>query len=176
VNLRTGDRPLQLDEPGHDESLSVDTHPPRGQTHPFSFDAAVDALQSAVVAPCGPELEWPARIAAGIRAALAFAAANPDAARALTVDSRLDESGEADDYLRMIRHFAALLGENAPPAERLPASSDKAVVSAIATIVSYHVRAGTVDRLSHGDTDMIFLVLLPYVGFHEASRWSASPN
>jgi hypothetical protein len=170
-----GDRPLQFG-PSHDEPLSVETQTPLRETHPYSFETAVDELESAVVAPCEPELEWPARIAAGIRAALAFAAANPAAARALTVDSRLDESGEGDDYVRMIGRFAALLGESAPPAERLPASSDKAVVSAIAMIVSHHVRAGTAERLSQEDTDMIFLVLLPYVGFHEASRWSASPN
>jgi hypothetical protein len=164
--------PVQF-EPSHDQPLSVDPQPPR-DTRRYSFEAAVAAMEDAVLGPCAPHLEWPARVAAGIRAALAFAAANPGAARALTIDSRHDESVEADGYLRMIDRFAALLGEEAPQAERLPASSDEAVVSAIATIVSYHVRAGTIERLRSGDTDIIFLVLLPYVGFREASRWSRS--
>jgi hypothetical protein len=139
------------------------------------FDTAAADFEAAIVAHCAPDLEWPARIAAGVRAALAFAAANPDAARALMVDSRADESEEVGDYLRMIGRLAKMLGRQAPEGRRLPASSDRAVVSAIATIVSSHVRAGTIERLASGGTDMIFLVLLPYVGFEAASRWSAEP-
>jgi hypothetical protein len=171
LSLRTEDRPAEF-EPREDASPSV-APPSLRQPERYGFEAAVAAFEAEVMASCAPELEWPARIAAGIRAALAFAAANPEAARALTIDSRADEPEEADDYLRMIARFAELLGQDAPQAQRLPASSDQAVVSAIAMIVSSHLRAGTIDRLCSGDTDMVFLVLLPYVGFNEASRWSS---
>ena len=170
MSLRTEDRPTEF-QPRQGASPSV-APPPIRQPERYGFEAAVAAFEAEVLASCAPELEWPARIAAGIRAALAFAAANPEAARALTIDSRADESEEADDYLEMIGRFADLLGRDAPQGQRLPASSDRAVVSAIATIVSSHLRAGTIDRLLSGDTDMVFLVLLPYVGFNEASRWS----
>ena len=171
LNLRTEDLPVEF-ESSHGEPLSVDLQP-HGPPRSQSFEGAIDAFEAAILADCPPDLEWPAMVAGGIRAALAFAAANPDVARTLTVDSRADEPEEADDYLRVIGRFADLLGEDAPHADRLPASSDRAVVCAIVTIVSHHLRAGTIDRLSQGSTDMIFLVLLPYVGFHEASRWSA---
>jgi hypothetical protein len=172
LSLRTEDRPVEF-ESSRGNALGAEARTPV-QRRSSDFDAAVAAIEAAIVDHCAPELEWPARIAAGIRAALAFTAANPDAARALMIDSRVDESEEAGDYLRMIGRFAEMLGQQAPHAQRLPASSDRAVVSAIATIVSSHVRAGTIERLANGGTDMIFLVLLPYVGFEEASRWSGS--
>ena len=74
----------------------------------------------------------------------------------------------------MIKRFAALLADGAPRSERLPASSDESVVWVIAAIVSCHVRAGTVDLLGDSDPDLVFLALLPYVGFAEACRWSSA--
>jgi hypothetical protein len=138
-----------------------------------TFEAAISRVEQAVIESCGRHGEWPARIAAGIGAAIDFLIANPGAARALTLASR---SGAADDadYLEMITRFARLLGDGAPHSERLPGSSDHSVVSVIAAIVSRHVRAGTIDSLSEGDPDLVFLALLPYVGFAEASRWSAT--
>jgi hypothetical protein len=142
---------------------------------PETFELAECELEAAVLESCAGKEEWPARIAAGIRAALEFAAANPEAARTLTVDSRAGEPGETDAYVEMIGRFASMLGAGAPRIGRLPASSDTAVVSAIASIVSSHARADRLERLRDGDPDLVFLALLPYVGFSEAIRWSRAP-
>jgi hypothetical protein len=138
------------------------------------FESAIARIESAVVDACDQSADWPARITAGIGAALHFMIANPAAARALAIDSRSGGTGQDGDYAEMIARFAALLGAGAPRSDRLPASSDRSVVSVIAAIVSCHVRAGTVDSLDKGDPDLVFLALLPYLGFAEASRWSAS--
>jgi hypothetical protein len=141
------------------------------------FESAIARIESAVVEACDQALDWPARIAAGIGAALDFMVANPAAARALTIDSRSARSGgtgQDGDYAEVIGRFAALLGAGAPRADRLPGSSDRSVVGVIAAIVSCHVRAGTVDQLGKGDPDLVFLALLPYLGYAEASRWSAA--
>ena len=127
-----------------------------------------------MVASCGRHEEWPARVAGAIGGLIDFLVANPGAARALAIDSRAGDAEDDGDYLEMIARFAALLGGGAPRSERLPASSDRSVVSVIAAIVSCHVRAGTMETLGEGDPDLIFLALLPYVGFAEACRWSAS--
>ena len=139
---------------------------------PRAFEEAAAGVETAVLHSCARQEEWPARIAAGIRAALEFAAKNPAAARALTVDSRAGESGEGDAYPAMVGRFAAMLGAGAPRSERLPASSDTAVVAAIASMVSHRIRAGQLERLEDGDRDLVFLALLPYVGFADAIRWS----
>jgi hypothetical protein len=139
-----------------------------------NFESAIARIESAVVDACDQAADWPARITAGIGAALDFMIADPAAARALAIDSRSGGTGQDGDYAEMIGRFAALLGAGAPRSDRLPASSDRSVVSVIATIVSCHVRAGTIDSLGKGDPDLVFLALLPYLGFAEAGRWSAA--
>jgi hypothetical protein len=139
-----------------------------------TFGSAIARMERAVVESCDEHAEWPARIAAGINSVVDFMVANPAAARTFVVQSRSGEEGGDAGYVEMIDRFAGLLGAGAPHAERLPASSDESVVTLIAAIVSCHVRAGTVESLSNGDPDLVFLALLPYVGFAEACRWSAT--
>jgi hypothetical protein len=139
-----------------------------------AFDAAVEQIESAVLASCDERSEWPARITAGINAAIEFMVANPGATRALAIDSRARVSEGGSGYQGMIGRFAGLLGAGAPRSERLPGSSDESVIAVIAAIVSRHIRAGTVESLREGDPDLVFLALLPYVGFAEACRWSAT--
>jgi hypothetical protein len=139
-----------------------------------AFRSAFARVEGAVVASCGRHEEWPARIAAGISGLIDFLVANPGAARALAIDTRSGDAADDSDYLEMIGRFAALLGDGAPRSERLPASSDRSVVSVIAAIVSCHVRAGTIESLGRDDPDLVFLALLPYLGFAEAFRWSAT--
>jgi len=139
-----------------------------------TFDEAISEIEGAVVDSCAGHEEWPARVVAGITAAVEFVAAEPAAARALAIDSRWHGVGQGSDYDGMIDRFAGLLGSGAPRPDRLPASIDASVVSMIASVVSCHVRTGTVETLGGGDPDLVFLALLPYVGFAEAGRWSAS--
>jgi hypothetical protein len=136
--------------------------------------SAIAQMESAIVDSCDEHAEWPARIAAGVNSAIDFMVANPAAARALAVRSRCSEEEGDAGYVEMIDRFAGLLGAGAPHAERLPASSDESVVSLIAAIVSCHVRAGNIEALSNRDPDLVFLALLPYVGFAEACRRSAA--
>jgi hypothetical protein len=163
MNLCAEDMPAQPDLGNENRRADVDT-----------FDSAIAQIERAVFASCDGKVEWPARIAAGITAVIDFMVANPGAARALAIDSRSAGPELDADYLEMIGRFARLLGEGAPRSDRLPASSDESIVTVIAAIVSCHIRAGTIDSLREGDPDLIFLALLPYVGFAEASRWSTA--
>jgi hypothetical protein len=138
------------------------------------FESAIAQIESAVADSCAEQIEWPARVAAGIDAAIEFLIAHPGAARALAIHPRSGGGEENADYPEMIGRFAGLLGEGAPRAERQPASSDSSVVSVIAAIVSCHVRAGTIESLGEADHDLVFLALLPYLGFREANRWSTT--
>jgi hypothetical protein len=164
MNLCAGDIPVQADR-GY-----------RGPERPDSdsFESAIAEIEGAVVESCAAHSEWPARIAAGINGAIEFAISNPAVARKLAVDSRAVAPPEGSTYPEMIQRLSALLGAGAPRSERLPASSDESIVWVIAAIVSCHVRSGTVDSLAEGDPDLVFLALLPYVGFAEACRWSAT--
>jgi len=137
------------------------------------FESAIARIERAVAGSCARQSEWPASVAAGLEAAIEVLIADPGAARALATDHRSGLPEHQAGYEQMIDRFARLLAQAAPPADRLPGSSDRSIVTVIAAVVSCHVRAGTIDSLADGDPDLVFLALLPYLGFAEASRWSA---
>lgn len=131
------------------------------------FAGSLEQLHCAVSGGWGSEDEWAARFAASIRAALAFAVANPAAARALTVSSRGAVPSRYDD---LIAELSTRLCEVTPVGRRPTASTEQAVVKSIASVVGEHVRAGRVDRLDDVAGDLVYMALLPYVGFDEARR------
>jgi hypothetical protein len=134
------------------------------------YSTSLAELRATVLAACEREEEWPAKLAAGVYAALDFAVADPPAARALTIDGRVKDEG--DVYRRMIAGFAEQLAELAPDDERLPATNDQATVGSIASIVADHVRSERLDRLGTIAPELVHLALLPYLGFDEAKRWT----
>jgi hypothetical protein len=138
-----------------------------------TLESAITRFERAVADSCAERGEWPARVAAGLGGAIEFLIANPDSARTLVTDSRAARFEDDAVYDEMVARLALMLGEGAPHADRLPGSSALSVVTVIAGIVGCHIRAGTIDSLAEGDPDLVFLALLPYLGFAEASRWSA---
>ena len=135
-----------------------------------AFDAAAPRLHSAVHAACPPEAEWPARVAAAIRAVLDFAAADPAAIRVLTVDALLQRPPGPDRFLALLAEFASLLRAAVPVDARLPDSTEQALVGAVAMIITDHLRAGRLDRLHDSAPELIELSLQPYLGRAEARQ------
>src|SRR5262249_57531750 len=84
-----------------------------------SCAAGFEQLQGGVREACGRETAWEARVVAGVRAALEFAAAHPGEARALTI-----EAGGADAAVDrqddVIAYFTGLLREAAPYEKLFP--------------------------------------------------------
>jgi hypothetical protein len=135
---------------------------------------SLEQLQVAVAKGCAVDPgAWESRFAGGIRAALSFAVANPAAARAL-VDSRAAGPEGAGNYRELIDRFTAQVGSCAPRHDRLPLSSDEALVANIAGVVNGCLHSGSAERLDEMAPYLIYLALLPYVGFEEAWRWSGS--
>jgi hypothetical protein len=128
-------------------------------------------LEEVVLGACAGEAEWPARIAAGVYAGVDFAIANPEVIESLSSDLE----GEAERiarYERLIARFTGFLQAQAPLGERLPGSTDTALVGGIVGLVGDHLRLGRTERLSELRPDLVLLVLLPYLGFAEAKSWA----
>jgi hypothetical protein len=107
------------------------------------------ALRDAVNGACEKQTEWEGKVAAGIRAALEFAAADPAAVHALTIDARRQSLGDDNRADEVVRYFAAMLGEVAPAEMRFPVSTDEGAVEAIRIIaVSLIGRGMSTYRLS----------------------------
>ncbi|HTR73998.1 MAG TPA: hypothetical protein VMH33_01910 [Solirubrobacterales bacterium] len=128
-------------------------------------------LEDAVLAACRIEAEWPARIIAAVYAGIDFAIANPEIATGF--GSVLEGAAErAARYERLIGRFAGFLQTQAPTEERLPGSTDTALIGGIVGLVGDHIRLGRTDRLEELRPDLVLLILLPYLGFSEAKIWA----
>jgi hypothetical protein len=138
------------------------------------FSVSLRALQDAVRRACAAETQWQARIVVGLRAVLEFAAADPAAARALTIQARNSNSDVADNQDGVIAYFVELLGELTPAEKVVAVSTDQGVVDSIATIIRGHLLAGTAPQLPGAVPDLVYLTLLPYTGLTEARRWASS--
>lgn len=135
------------------------------------FGRCLERLDRAVARSCGPGEEWPGAVAAGVHAAVEFAAADPAAARVLTEDASARWKQGEPAFVAMVDRFAALLSRGAPPRNpRLPDAH--AVVARIARQVNLQIEAGRAERMMEIAPDLTFLALLPYLGFSGARRWS----
>ena len=137
---------------------------------------SLEQLQVAVAKGCAAGSgAWASRFASGIRAALSFAVCNPAAARAL-IDSRAADPEGTENYRELIERFSAQVGDCAPRDERLPLSSEEALIGSLVGVVNGYLHSGSAERLDEIAPYLVYLALLPYVGFDEAWRWSGSPE
>ena len=132
------------------------------------FDSALARLQVAVLDACEREAQWPAKIAAAIHAALGFAAADPAAARTLTVDALAQGGYGVRRRQRAIEHYAELLGAEAPEDPRRPDITEPGVVGGIVSLLTRRLFHGEEEGLEDLAPDLIQFALTPYFGTEEA--------
>jgi hypothetical protein len=135
------------------------------------FPLALANLETAVLDACASEEEWPAQIAAGICAGIDFAIAHPEIADAVAYDG-VAGADSLRRYESIIGRFAGFLRVKAPTGNRLPGSTDEALVAGMVGLVGDHLRIGRQDRLAELRPELVLLALLPYLGFAEAQRWA----
>ncbi len=156
-------------------SRAADAGPPTRWRPPTAeFLPSFAALQGAVARACALEEEWQAKVAAGIRAALEFAAGDPAAAHALTIDARRQAADDGDREREVIGYFADLMAEIAPSERRFPVSTDRGTIESIAMLTRGHLLGGTTSELPGLATEVIYLALMPYTGLAAARRWTES--
>ena len=137
----------------------------------MAFPLALANLEEAVLSACAREDEWPASVAAGICAGVDYAIAHPEVAEILALDA---PSGSATlrRYESVIGRLAGFLRAEAPTDNRLPGSTDEALVAGMVGLVGDHLRIGRQDRLEELRPELVLLTLLPYLGFNEAKSWA----
>jgi AcrR family transcriptional regulator len=138
-----------------------------------AHEAIFERLLGSIARACEDRREWPLKVTAAIGSALDFAAADPEQAQLLTVESVATEPRLARQVLGSLDRLAAMLGEGRrqrPAAARLPALTEKAQVGAIASIVAGCLMNGESERLPGLKAQFAELTLLPYIGAAEAAR------
>jgi hypothetical protein len=140
---------------------------------PEDFGTAFASLQVRIESACVAEADWPEQVAAGIRAALEFAAEEPVVARMLTTDALADGREGFIRYDRMITHLGEWLLPGralSPDGERLPEITEKAMVGGVAMLVAQRVDLGRHAELPELAPEAIQFALTPYLGTAEARR------
>jgi hypothetical protein len=118
-----------------------------------AFEAAFAALQVRIETACIAEAAWPARVAAGIRAAFAWALAGG--------------KGGFARYERMVSYVAELLAPGRAESdhgERLPEITERAMASGVAMLVAQRLTMGRESELPALAGEAIQFVLTPYLG------------
>jgi len=138
-----------------------------------AFEGAFADLRARIDEACATRDEWPAQVAVGVRAAFAFAASHPDAARLLTCEALArGEQGQLH-YRGMISYFATLLlpGRDLCPGDGAPAAiAESAAVAGLTLLVGRRLELGREDELPTAAAGAAEFVLTPYVGIDEARR------
>jgi hypothetical protein len=138
-----------------------------------AFEPALGRLQIRIETACAAEAEWPAQVAAGIRTALAFAAAEPAAAQVLTNEAMAEGKAGFARYDRMIDHFAAALRPGRterPEGDWLPEITEKTMVGGVAMLIAQRLTFDRHRELPALAPEAIQFVLTPYLGAVEARR------
>jgi hypothetical protein len=147
---------------------------PSGWLGMNDFSTSFEQLEGRVRAACATQEEWPAKVTAGIRAAVDFCVSNPYAAQILTIETRTAKGH--GDYLQMVEGFSRILAGETASRQRNVGPGDEALVGAIASIVAHHLRSERLDRLEEAVPELVCLALLPYLGFDEAKGWADSAS
>jgi hypothetical protein len=145
----------------------------------FAFDSAFAQLQVRIESACAEAGGWPDGVAAGIRSAFEWVAAEPSAAQLLTNDALAGGSAGYERYERMVSYIVGLLApgrELADHGERLPQTTERAMASGVAMLVAQRLSLGQQGELPAIADEAIQFVLTPYLGSAEARRIGVESN
>jgi AcrR family transcriptional regulator len=137
-----------------------------------AYDAIFARLLETIETACVPAGDWPAKVRAGIAAMLAFAAAEPEAARLVGVHTFASGPEGAERVLDSRARLATLLGPGrryGTLAARLPELTERALVDAIWMFVGSRLIQGDPEQLAELEPQLIELALFPYLGCEGAA-------
>jgi hypothetical protein len=151
----------------------MDDPGPKPEDFARAFDSAFARLQVRIESACVAEGEWASQVAAGIRAALGFAASDPDAARTLTTSALGGGRAGFERYERMVSHLGKWLlpgRQMRPEGARLPEITERAMVGGVAMLIAQRIDLGGHDELPALGPEAIQFALTPYLGTADARR------
>lgn len=142
-----------------------------------AFESAFAALRIRIETACASQSDWPSGTAAGIHAALVFAAADPAAVRSLTSDALAEGKPGFARYQQLISYLCELLlpgRAQRPDAEPLPDETERALAGGVAILVAQRIDLGKEDELPALAAEATQFVLTPYLGLTDAKRVAAA--
>lgn len=140
--------------------------------HEFALAGLTDKVGDA----CAGEEQWRDKARAAIHAVVDFASEQPDQARLLTLDTLAADREASSRGLAAMDWFASLLRagrEHHPRAIGLPEVAERALIGSVSMSISSRLISG--EPVAGLEPQLVYLVLVPYVGRDEAERLAAVP-
>jgi AcrR family transcriptional regulator len=132
-----------------------------------AFDSVVEVLMGRIVRAYEAEERWPERARAGLRALLETLAGEPKIARLAMVDIGSVGPAAQRRHRVAMQRLTPLFDEGrdfAPRGHRLPANTSRMAVGGVTGLISDELVGGRAEQLPELLPDLLFAVLVPYVG------------
>jgi AcrR family transcriptional regulator len=130
-----------------------------------AFDSAEEEVTARIEAACAEASEeWVDRLAAGLRAFLAFVGENPAIARLCIIESISATPAASARYDRALQRFVELLRENVPSQTRLPDTIEETLTGGVAWILHQQIRRGEAEQALDLMPELLDFLLSPYLG------------
>lgn len=132
-----------------------------------AWDEGVDALMRRICAAYESEERWPDRAGAALAVLLDALAAEPELSRFALVDVASAGPAAQRRFRAAVQRLTPLLDEGrdfAPDGRRLPVNVSRMAVGSVVGLVGDELRAGRAERLPDRLPDLLFAMLVPYVG------------
>lgn len=139
-------------------------------------DAFLDRIWLEILGACQEPTDWPRQVQAALHAALAAVVEASPLARVFAVEATAASLAAAERQFAAIDQYASLLGEGRrryPQAATLPQATERALVGGIVSILCGHLLAEDPAAIPRLESQLVELLLIPYVGEVEAKRVSA---
>lgn len=145
-----------------------------------AYECLSDRLLERVRSSYAKEPVWPEKVRSGLAAVLTAIAENPRLAAVATRGFPAIGPGAYRLYVGLIDRFAALMAEgrdSAPVEGQLPAEVELMAVGAAESLIFAEIDAGNAGRLPAMLPDLLFSVLVPFLGPERAAEemQSATP-
>jgi AcrR family transcriptional regulator len=133
-----------------------------------AYDAVLARFLGNVISAClRPGLSWPEQIRIGLETILSFGAAEPLFTRMCLIDMLSAGPAARERYrsgLRVLASFVDSGRAQAPDGEHVPPGLATSLVGGLALVIRDEIRAGRTNDLPRLLPDLIYPVLVPYVG------------
>lgn len=134
-----------------------------------AYDAVIDVLVAHVTSAfeSAADESWPERIAAGLRALVELLAAEADIARMAMVEVTAAGDDARGRYRAALARFTPFLEEGrtySGQGDELPPDTARFAIGGATSMIFDEIRAGRGPELPRVLPDLVFAVLMPYLG------------
>lgn len=140
-----------------------------------AYDAIIDVLVAHVTSAfeAAADEPWPERIAAGLHALVELLSVEADIARMAMVEVTAAGDDARERYRAALARFTPFLEEGreySGQGEELPPDTARFAIGGAASILFDEIRAGRGPDLQRVLPDLVFAVLMPYLGPEDAEE------